>query len=491
MRSKRISWVLLVAGLAITVASCGSGGTSPTQSFGGGTGSVALLGGDSPVCDVLSFRVTITGVTLTPQGGGTPVTVVSSQNPVTLDFASLQDFAAFLTLVKVPAGTYTQLTITLSNPSLSILDFTVTPPAPKTLTVNLSALTFTLTLSPALTVADNGVASLNLDLNLAKSLTVSQGILTGGMTPSFTALPVNTPATTTGLGELDDLHGLVQSVSTTSTNPAFSGSIVVGVNVASGATVTVQVTSSTVFNGVSGLGTLLPNTFVEIAAIVDSNGNIVANRVTAESVEDVGISRAGFAGLVTSVTRVSGNATQFTLAVREEFPDVSSSVPLFANLNVTLAPSAAFNIAATEANFANLSFDPTTLGVGQSVVAHGTFQAAVPPSVPASLNADTVYLRLQSVGGNFVKTLLVGTDNKTGGFQLTPCSDLFLGQSMNVITTSTTNFLGVSGLNTLTTTPTLVTKGLVFFEPTLTAVGSVPLTPPSYVVLAKQVHQLP
>lgn len=95
----RKQWLALglIAGLAtVIMVGCGGsgGGGSTSLPISPATGSVAVFGGDAPLCSILSFTGTIAGGTLTRQAGGSPVSVLPSGKSVTLDFASLMDFAA-------------------------------------------------------------------------------------------------------------------------------------------------------------------------------------------------------------------------------------------------------------------------------------------------------------------------------------------------------------------------------------------------------------
>jgi Domain of unknown function (DUF4382)/Domain of unknown function (DUF5666) len=486
----RILNLALMATLLMMVA-CGGGGSPNGLPFGGGSGTVAVLASDQPVCDVSSFVVTITGITLIPQNGGAAVTVLSSNQPVTVDLASLMDRSTFLSLANVPSGTYSQVTFTLSNPQLTSIDFTASPPAPATTPVTLTSLVTTFDINPALSISTGGTAGLQVDFDLLQSvLTDATGNITGSANLIVQASPV-TAAAGTGFGELQDLHGLVQSVSTTGSG-AFSGNVVVQTTGAAGPNLTVNVTASTVFNGVTGgLAAVLPGTYVEIDAFVNSSGNIVATRITAEEQEQAGQQHAGFVGQVTSVTRLgTGAVNQFTMVVRQEYPDVSTSIPLQSSLQVNVPPSALFNIVAPEENTAQLSFDANTFGLGQDVTVHGNFLPGQ-QGVPAVLNATSLYLRVQTVAGNFSKLLTAGTDGKTGGFTFTPCSGIYQGQAISALTSSGTDFEGVTDLNGLAAQPTLLLSGQVFFEPTITSAGTVTLTPPSTVLVANKVHQLP
>ena len=334
---KYILAMVSVAAIGILIQSgCGGGRGGATLPIVTTPGTIAVFGGDAPLCSsVISFVVTITGLTLTPQSGGSPVSVLPGGQPVTVDFASLMDFATMLSVSNVPPGTYNALGITLSNPQLTYLDTSTTPPSFKTIAPTMTSLTINLNLNPAITIASNGTVALQLDFNLLNSVSIgSNNQFT--VTPTFTA-NLASASGSNGFAEFDDLSGLVQSVSTSSTNPSFVGSFTI--SRPNTPTFTVNVTSSTTFDGVSGLSGLTAGTFVEMDAFLDSNANIVANTVVAEDQEDQASGEAAFTGLITSVTPQTGSATQFTLLVGEENPDVSSRVGLFSTLTFNIAPS--------------------------------------------------------------------------------------------------------------------------------------------------------
>jgi hypothetical protein len=73
MRNRLMALGLGLGLVAVLTAGCG--GSTPTSNIFGGSassGSLVVLGGDAPLCDVLSFQVTVTGLTLTPASGGHP-----------------------------------------------------------------------------------------------------------------------------------------------------------------------------------------------------------------------------------------------------------------------------------------------------------------------------------------------------------------------------------------------------------------------------------
>jgi hypothetical protein len=491
----RIWPVALGAGLAtILMVGCGgnSGGSSLVTPPSNSQGTLVTFGGDAPICDVESFEVTITSASLVPAGGGSPVSLVSSTQPVTVDFARLVDFATILNTASVDAGKYSQLQMTLSNPEMTVLNTATTPPSPVAVTTNLTTQNFTIDINPALTITSNSGSALTMDFNLRKSVqTDANGQVTGTVDPQFSL----TPASISGngqLGEADDLYGVVQSVSTTSSNSNFTGSFTLQMQGGVGPILTIQVNGDTDFEGdnVTDLASLPTMSFVEVDAIVDTSGNIIADEVDVEDQVAASTQRSAFLGKIIGVTRDgNGNATQFNLLVWEEVPDLSGEVPLRSSLNVALQSETRYRVRRHHMNPDNFAYGPQTLGVAQVVGAYGIVQAGSPPS----LNANSVYLRPRTVLGNFNTLLAAGSDGKTGGFTLTPCGDLFKAQPVTVLTFAGTNFLGVSDLVGLGPQPTLSTKGLLFYQETNGPGSQSPATwtAPTWTLEAKQVHQLP
>jgi hypothetical protein len=347
----------------------------------------------------------------------------------------------------------------------------------------------TVSISPALTITANSTSGLVVDFNLRKSVQVdATGQVTGVVDPQFTI----TPSTASGsqLGEADTLYGVVQSVSTTSSNPSFTGSFTLQVQGGVGQVLTIDVNSNTDFEGdsVTGLSNLGTGTFVEVDAIVDTSGDIIAQEVDSEEQAAPSSGRAGFLGEIIGVTRdSSGNATQLNLLVRHETHDVTSEVPLQSSLTVALQSTTHYWSNWHHWNRSAFRFGPQTLGLAEEVAIFGTLQAGSPPT----LTAGFVFLRQQNVLGNFTALLAAGSDDKTGGFTLVPCGPLFGGNPITVLTYGDTRFRGVGGLTELTAAPTLNTSGLLFYEQTNGPANQPTWTAPTWVMQAKVVRQLP
>jgi len=233
-----------------------------------------------------------------------------------------------------------------------------------------------------------------------------------------------------------------------------------------------------------------------MSAVLDANANIVANAVVTEAQEDAASGQAAFVGLITAVTPPTGNAAQFTMLVQQENPDVSSRVPVFSLLTVTVSSaSTAFGIGAPGANFAGFSYGLNSLAVGQRVVVHGTLPSG--SGTVSSATARAVFLGPQSALGNLSMNpstpVTISSDGVDGGFTLVPCSPLFQGAPITALVNQQTVYSGLTNLSSLNTPGAhfLLVKGLLFYEQSATTYGVESWTVPAEVQVASEVHQLP
>jgi hypothetical protein len=239
---------------------------------------------------------------------------------------------------------------------------------------------------------------------------------------------------------------------------------------------------------------------MEVDAYIDVDGNFVATYVEDEYTEEPSSNILALIGSVTSVTRDSqGNATSFNLWAREVEPNDAAVVALDTIPVVNLTSSTIYQYSSRSVNFVSLPFSANNITVGQELVVHG--QVTPPtggsgsgaPPLPTTVTAAKVYDKLQSIQGSFNSLVQVGSDDKTGAFVFTPCSTLFRGGSALVLTSSQTIFVNASGLSSLSghgTLPSLLVKGLSFFEQQAQTINGVSVPAGTLVILAKQVHQL-
>jgi Domain of unknown function (DUF4382)/Domain of unknown function (DUF5666) len=486
MRKHLIGLTIVIAA-ALAALSCGGSSNNSQMTTPPASGQVALMGTDAPICGVAAFDVTITGATLTPQGGGTPVSVVDSSNPVTVDFASLMGFNTLLNMSSVPPGTYSQITFTfMPDPSLTVLEGT--PPAPTDVLATLTQTTVTVNIKPALQVTSSGSSGLTLDFQLFQSIQTdpTTGQITGSVTPTIKVTP-SVISSVNGLGELDDLEGIVETVTTSSSNSSFTGSFTLRVR--NTRTFQVNIANNTRFEGVSDLSGLNQGMFVEVDAKVDQDGNIVAKDVESET--DTDATKAAFVGPILSVTTdTNGNATQLTMFVRAEHPDVSATIPLRSKVTVNLSSSTGFRIATFGADLSAFLFNAAAIARGQHVVVHGPFTGGTTPTITGNM----IVLRPQPVLGNALASPapVIGSDGKTGGYYLAPCNPLFQNQTINVATFSTTFFNGLTDLNSLDNTSVYLNRGFLLYTTNSGSLNGLSWTtpPPAYVFPAYVVRKL-
>lgn len=115
---------ILCAALIAALSACGGGGSSPSASTSTGaaptaqTSQMALIVSDSSADDWATIGVKILSISLTPQGGGAPVTVYTAPSaPPMINLEQLDQLGEVLGNVTVPVGTYSGATVTIgANP---------------------------------------------------------------------------------------------------------------------------------------------------------------------------------------------------------------------------------------------------------------------------------------------------------------------------------------------------------------------------------------
>jgi hypothetical protein len=516
--------VFTLALAAVLFLSCGSSSTAPPV-----TGTVFTFIGDLPSCNILSFHVLITDVVLTPVSGPGMGHGLPTNSTPTFNFAAWRDASTLLGSNLMNAEVYNQAQLVMSTPILVIFDPTQSPPI-RTVNATLPGTAPVFAINPPLTVVHGQVAGLGIEFNMLSSIQFeidSTGLLTAAVTPNMSCAGLAASASQ-GFGDTS-ARGFVQSVTTSTTNMSANGTPFLGAFTmqllspslaaasgapASGPALAINLTSATQVCGPMTssqetcpslpLNTLLTGTFGNADGYVDSKGNYVANSAELEDQEDVADLKAGFLGPILSVTTDSnGNATQFTLFVREEQPSVdfaAPSVPIDTVVTVNTAPaptptppatSAVYGDASRVGHPGGLQFGPTSLAVGQEVAVHGVYTA--PPigsgsSVLTSVAADSIYLQSQAYQGSFISLLQAGSDDKSGAFMFTPCGTMFQGASVMVFTDSQTTFVNVAGLSGLLSQSTLILKGLLFFDRQGRTINGVTVPPGTLVLLASQVR---
>ena len=225
-RNKALLLFLLLASFCL--AACSGPTTVCTVNCGGGgsaTVSFTLVANTLPANpSILSFKVTIDRITLTPTTG---TAQTFTPNPaLVVDLMRLQSDTAFLgTLTNVPSGSYT-VQVSLSSPVMTFLNNTgSTITANGVPCLNNSVCTATLTAVGTPTISSftfnattSGLQGIEIDFNLNNAISLSGGTLSVNFNPSspnpgvFTAFTL--PRTNANLGTnqlelIEDFTGVV------------------------------------------------------------------------------------------------------------------------------------------------------------------------------------------------------------------------------------------------------------------------------------------
>jgi hypothetical protein len=430
-----------LAVLSLLAAGCGSG-TSNSTSTGTTTGSSFVIGTDAPMSAVTSFSVAVDSVDAIT-AGGTSVSLVSGSP--TIDFARYNGLQSLMDMNDVPAGTYTNVAITLGPATLSYLTAGTNGPTITTETATLTASTVNVTLATPLVVTQSGApVGLRLDFDLFKSILTSGGQITGSVTPTFN---VTTVANTDPGAYLDEFDAAVVSV-----NTAAQTFVVQGPH---GRQFTINVTGNTAWDNSESISSLTTSSIVAVSGFLNkADATIDADEVAI-------LSQNGFYadGQVTYVTPATGTATSFNLYVRGLLP-TTTSLSLGEIATVDVSSNTNYFIYRQHNILTQFLFNDTNMLPGQAVAIGGPAS-----SVSGSTATPTrVALRHWGFNGTFVAGS-INTANNTFQMQVTGFAGLLVPQTVTVytsgITTYRNGFTALSGV-----TGNIRVVGLLIKDPT-------------------------
>src|SRR5580700_6647033 len=280
--------------LALSFSACNGVSNSSSSTPPPNTqGQVFATGEDAPVSSVIAFNITINSITL--NNGSTTAQVLST--PTRVDFGQLVGLRSLLGFNTVAAGTYTSATFTFATspaPSINYVDLSTTPPSVGTATGTLSNATVTVAFPAGapLVVGSNGLAGLHMDFDLRQSLamdgsgnlTINNGTI--AVTPVLDVMAVSASG---DLGQITEFTGNIVSVNTSGNSFVMQGPY--------GFQETIDVNSSTSYNGSNSLSSLMANGIVSVEGTVQANGSILAS-----SVELITTDKAFISGRILSVS---------------------------------------------------------------------------------------------------------------------------------------------------------------------------------------------
>ncbi|HET9282624.1 MAG TPA: DUF5666 domain-containing protein [Candidatus Angelobacter sp.] len=444
---------LLVACMALAVVAvvtgCGGGGANsptasgPTPTPAPGTSSMQVRIGDAPADSVIAFEVSVSSLSLTPAGGGSPISVsVPANNRIELTHASgkFEPFVAG----NLPQGTFSSVNLTLVNSELTFLSSTGTPvhingPASASLSVPLT---------PNLTIGNSPLV-LNIDVNVANSVTTAGNVVNG---ISFGPTSFNITAKAPGAansqqdddGEIEDVQGTVTAVNGSSFT----------MQLQNGSSLTFATDATTEFkDGVTGVAGLL-NQVVTAEGFTKSDGSLFAKEV--EGLENQ--NGAEVEGLITAIS-----GTTLTVTAQDGIGNGMDDSKVGATFTVNIAGLGASKFRVKAGNGfggslpnATFPFDATTIHAGQRIEVDT--DAPVPPA-NGSINVDRINLQQQGVSGTVANAA-------AGKFDLTLAADSALavisGQTVVHVTTNSSTDIRVSVANNAK----VDVRGLLFWNGT-------------------------
>jgi len=404
---------------------------------------------DAPVSSVVAFNITINSITL--NNSSTTVQVLST--PTAVDFGRLIGLRSLLGFNTVAAGTYTSATFTFAAskpaPSINYVDLTTKPPSIGTATGTLSSPTVTVSFPTAdpLVVGSNGMAGLHMDFDLRKSLAMDGSgnlIINNGTIAVTPVVDVMAVSASSDLGQITEFTGNVVSVNTAGNSFVMQGPY--------GFQETIDVNSSTSYNGSNSLSSLVTNGIVAVEGTVQADGSILAS-----GVEQITTDKAFISGRILAVSP----GPVVTMFVGEEL-GASATLPVDSVYTVDLSTVSAYDICFIDNWVTNELFGAKSLVVGQRIFVGGTYMSNV--FTPAMVS-----LRRQGVVGSLVPSSVNITSGNQGNFQMQ--NDALMSYSaggpFTVYTGAKTVFVNVAGLTGLqsASAANLIARGLVFYDP--------------------------
>ncbi len=440
----------LLLAIAATIG-CGGASNSSQNLQQNGSASMFVTGEDAPASAVVGFNVTIDKITL--NNSSTSVTALST--PEAVDFARLMGLRTLLSFDTIQQGTYDSVTFTFENaspvPVISYVDLTTNPPSVQTMNGSFSQTIVTVPFPAGkpLVVDNNGLAGLRIDFDIDDSLATTGGQINGTINP---VINVSAVSASEEVGEITDFTGNVVSVDTSTNSFQMQGPY--------GMPRTIDVNSSTQYNGSNSLGTLTTNAIVSVVGTMQADGSILAN-----CVELITTDKAFVSGRILAVNPSSGPVTSVTLWVGEEL-GTSVVIPVDTVATIALSAVNQYDICFFDNFLTGQLFNNTSLVVGQRIFIGGTVNGGV-------FTPDMVSLRRQGAFGALVAnsvTVTGGNGSNLGFFQMQ--NDALMsyaaGGPFTVYTGNLTHFENINGLAGLSAagTPNLIARGLVFKDPT-------------------------
>lgn len=465
-RDKALFFLLVLAGFSFSSCSGSKTSNGCTSNCGGATVSVTLVADTLPANpSILSFKVSIISITLTPTSGTAQTFTPAS--PIVVDLMRLQSDTAYLgTISNLPSGTYT-VQVSLSSPELVFLNDTtstimangVSCATQSTCSVTFATVGVPVIGSFSFTANPGGQQGFGMDFNLKNAISLSSGTLTVDFAPAapnpgvltaFTLPRANANLAANQLELIEDFTGVVSinANNITITSPirgAITGSAANAFFDAS-PDGTICPTPATISCAVAGQ-------IASVDAILNSDGTL-----SIKEFEPLLATQQDFVEGIVYVTPAS--STQFGIAVTDKVQLANGSLIgglntgslLTVNLAAGVKPfqvdskglAVQNSFGASYGLFAN-QITTSAIHPGQAVAIHVISPVtAAGPTTLASATADTVILRWSRLRANVVSasSFAFNVNSLPSYFRITP-------STQEVVQAFLTGALGGQGVTNL------------------------------------------
>jgi hypothetical protein len=474
--------------IALSLESCSHPKTLYGSGSGSGSGSGQVSNGAfvltlraaplpaSANANLLSFRTTVLSVSLTPEGGGS-VNVPLNSDLYQVDLARLQSDTAFLALsTSIPSGTYTNMVVSLSDPSVTycLQGQGSTGCAAGSVTA-LSGVPATQVIATSpfpLVVAHQQNSGLAIRVDIAKALTVDGRTLaiTGvnlGAASVLTAMmlpPASSSLPSAALDFVEDVTGIVSSVDESAQRVTIQ-TATKGLITAIAGTSTIVSPNCTTFNLGSTFACVRQGQVASLDTILNPDGSLTLLEYDPLAIME-GDWIEGIIGLPpSSSTQFQLVTNDFVLATNNSL--IGNHLKLGAPVGITLESPKPFVVDSKGLVIPNSSFsgavDASVLTPGQTLALHVVSFTPGTGATLAAASVDFVYLRFTRVTGSVASA----APPNTFAIQSLPS---FFGLSfpatVQLSTVSPgTNFEGVSSASELVSGQTASIRALYFGPP--------------------------
>jgi hypothetical protein len=401
---------------------------------------------------VLSFSMTVTGAVLEP--GAVPLVT----NPISIEINRLQVETSLLASLTTPSGTYSSLTMTFANPSLTILNNSGAVLGPCAsgaickLSPALDASSLNLTGQP-FPVTNDGTTPfvLLLDFDLSKSLVFAnlqslspvvtvQQLMVGGLDQGPFVRQVDGNIIYTAGDDIVDgaIFDLVTNVGTLHSISDFSAQYVDGT--------------------LCGYLFCVQDKIAEVDLTLPSRSDSFweARRVTLKPLDQPELE-----GVIVAI----GDSTQFDMVVLHQVPP-AAGLEFGDVVRINLQPSSRVQAVDTDLTGTGLLFSaPSDLLMGQVVTVRAQ---SAPSGTPVAVTTDRVRLKSGALTAR-VKLILSASD-----FVLDNLPRNFSSGQIQVRANAQTSFVGISGVGSLKVGDTVSISGFLLKttgDPVLLAEG--------------------